>query len=382
MRNRIWHKLAILSAIFLTGCWDAGEVEKLFLPFAVALDVHAKDQEIKFSFLSPAFQERTSSEVVVLKGTGRSIADAAQNAQEKVHKEINMGQVQVLLVAEKIAQEKGIGAYLAYFARDPSAKGYTNLLICKGAAEDALDMKVEATAFISELINEAVKLNFPDDRSPGRILRNFLNTYYKQGIEPSLPYLETQYVDGEAVGINICKIAAFQGDRMVGVLGERETLGYKIVKGDAKWYLLTISNVEYLERQNNQNETKGFSTMRILKVKSKIKPQISGETPRFIVEVQVKGDIIEHNPSGSIKLFEDQYIEELEKKFQIEVKKLIDEMLEQIQKGYKTDIVGFGRTLRAYYPAYFHAESWKEEFTDVEIDVKVEVHIRTIGISG
>ncbi len=367
--------------VLLTGCWDAEEVDDIFLPFAIAVDSYESVGDIKVSILAPSFSRKIQDEVVVLKGTGRSIIEAKQNMQIKVHKEINIGHVQVLLLSKQLAQEQRISPFLKSLSRNPRIKEYLNIFIMDGNAEEAFDLRLQSTPFPSEIMNTGAKLNYPDMRSPSRTLRTFLNDLKQEGIEPSIPYLELERAEGKPIGVIMEKIAVFQDDRIVGILGKRESMGYMVMMGAAKQKQITMDHVGFNEKDKEATPQGGFASFNIFRADSRIKPYILEDEPYFTVYVNVVGEITEHKPIVQAKLLEEGHIEMMEKEFAQEFKKLIEESLQQIQKEYESDIVGFGRTLRAYYPKYFSEEEWKKQFKDVKIKVKVNVKIRSIGVA-
>jgi spore germination protein KC len=369
-----YKKIASIIAIscLLSGCWDSEEVDNIYLPFGAAVDETQNPKEIKVSFLAPNFSQKVLEDTIVLKAFGQSIGEAQQNMQTKFHHEFNPGHMQIILISEKVATEKDIVQFLDFFGRSPKVKEYMNILVTKEDADMAFDMELQSTPYPTQLINEGVQQNYEDKRYPSRTLRTFSNRCSQEGIEPSLPYLEMELCEGKPIGIIMDKIAVFRDDRMVGVLDEREALGYMLLagSGDGKRYLMT---------QNEKD--KGYASMHIFKVKSKISVHIKEGEPYFTVKVQITGDVSEYETGSTETLFEDRNIPKLETSFAREFERLIKQTVNVLQKKHQSDIVGFGRVLKGRYPEYFQENRWRDQFEDIKIQVEVKVKIRTIGVS-
>ncbi len=356
----------------MTGCWDSEEVDNIYLPFGAAVDETQNPKEIKVSFLAPNFSQKVLDDTIVLKGLGQSIGEAQQNMQTKFHHEFNPGHMQIILISEKVATDNNIVQFLEFFGRSPKIKEYINILVTKEDADMAFDMELQSTPYPTQLIHEGVQQNYEDKRYPSRTIRTFFNRWSQEGIEPSLPYLEMELSEGKPIGIIMDKIAVFRDDRMVGVLDERESLAYMLLTGSG-------IGKRYFMPQNEKH--KGYASMDIFKVKSKISVHIKEGEPYFTAKVQITGDVSEYETGSTETLFEDRNIPKLERNFAAEFEQLITQAVTVLQKKHQSDIVGFGRILKGRYPEDFQEDRWREQFEDIKIQVEVQVKIRTIGVS-
>ena len=78
-------------------------------------------------------------------------------------------------------------------------------------------------------------------------------------------------------------------------------------------------------------------------------------------------------------LNEDKTREEVEKFLSKELTKDFNEVIQKMQEA-KSDVVGFGRTVRAFHPHLWNKGKWSDTFPDLDINVKVEAEITRTGI--
>lgn len=371
--------LIFIQMIFLVGCWDTADIDKAYFPFAIAIDSNPEEGSFKFSYLAPSVAREVGEETVILKGMARSLGEAQQNVQYKFHHRFSLGQTQVLIIQEEVARANPISSFLDYFGRSPKTKEYMNLVICKQPGEQAFDMHLQSTPYPSTIINEGINRNFPNMKVPSRTMRTFFNALSQEGIEPSLPYLMLEISEGTPIGIILEQVAVFYQDQMIGILDARESLGFMILRSAGENKQFTISHHGMHDERHREN-TSGFSTIRIQNVSTKIRSFIEKDEPGFHITVDLEGDIVEHEPQEEVKLLEKNHIQLLEASYEREIQKLLKETLYQLQKQYRSDIVGFGHILRAQNPAYFDEETWRDIFEEIEIDMDVNVSIRSIGV--
>ena len=70
---------------------------------------------------------------------------------------------------------------------------------------------------------------------------------------------------------------------------------------------------------------------------------------------------------------------ELEEHLSKELTKDFNGVIKKLQAS-KSDIVGFGRTVRAFHPHLWKKGKWSDTFSELDIQAKVEVEITRTGI--
>ena len=69
-------------------------------------------------------------------------------------------------------------------------------------------------------------------------------------------------------------------------------------------------------------------------------------------------------------LDEDKIRKELEDFLSNELTKDFNEVIKKIQEA-KSDVIGFGRTARAFHPTLWKKGKWQDTFSEIPINVKV-----------
>ncbi len=70
---------------------------------------------------------------------------------------------------------------------------------------------------------------------------------------------------------------------------------------------------------------------------------------------------------------------ELEEFLSNELTKDFNEVIKKIQEA-KSDVIGFGRTARAFHPTLWNKGKWQDTFSEIPINVKVQADITRTGI--
>ncbi len=118
-------------------------------------------------------------------------------------------------------------------------------------------------------------------------------------------------------------------------------------------------------------------------MKSRIKPQVKGGRISFTVDISTEGKLREDwlLPGNA---FEQEFIKKAEKVTEKEILRLAEKALAKTQKDFKVDVAGFGKRLSIHYPQVWKEvkKEWDNQFSNVPVEVKVNVHIQEYGTRG
>ena len=387
----------------LTGCWDRLEIEERAVVLGVGIDKaeqalpkpseaisHPADKQLN---ITKAGLIKVSAQIAVpgriplgpgegggggggqktiwvVEATGYTVADAFNVLQQRVSRPLFFGHLRIIVVAEKVAK-KGIENLNDYFRRNPEVRRTNWMVICKGEATAIMHASPQLervpTLYLMTTMDQAVKMG----RFPNDFLGVFWNASSAKGKEGYLPYMEMMENDN----VQISGLAMFRGDRMVMTTTPREIIHYMGImgmrEGGGEAYAKLEGMKEYFMFQSRTRQ-------------SMFKVSLQNGKPYIKVTTIIEGNLLSKS-SESISLKSD-------------VIRAVEVQLEkQAAEGYRnliaktqladSDIFGFGEYIRAKQPSYWNAniqtsEKWREHYKELKIDVKVDVHIRRVGMKA
>jgi spore germination protein len=82
--------------------------------------------------------------------------------------------------------------------------------------------------------------------------------------------------------------------------------------------------------------------------------------------------------------FKNEFLKKAEKSSEKEVKRLVGNVLEKMQKEYKTDVAGFGNRLRIEHPKVWNKvkKDWDQTFSEAPINYDVKLTLNDYGTTG
>ncbi len=96
------------------------------------------------------------------------------------------------------------------------------------------------------------------------------------------------------------------------------------------------------------------------------------------VRLKMEGDVIEStfpadfSKQSTVRKLQDRVAKEYEKRAQ--------KMIEKVQKKYKSDVLGFGRQLKAFHYDIWKDIDWDKDFSEAQINVVYDVKLRRTGM--
>lgn len=379
--------------LLLSGCWDRIELENRESVIGLAVDIINEESEHnsgKFMYKVAAQIAipgqipmgevrgdlsggggRVLDNVLVTEAIGNTIDHALQNMQDKLAHELFLGQLQVVIISETMA-ERGVTQLNEFFQRRPEVRRTLWALVCTKNATEVLNtplpMERIPALHISSMFKTAERLG----RFPKVKIGDFWNVQEKKGQEPILPLIKL--VEDELVQMD--GLAYFVDNQMVGTLTTDQITFYSILMGEnpgGATTLITLSDAE----ENVMIE----SIFRTIKRNVKL----INDAPYVDLQVSITTKIREKSKEA-IDLSNPQTIDfiknEAEKYFTDGIKNLIA----QTQKD-SVDIFGFGEYVRAKHPRYWDEhiktkQGWREKYKDLTINVKTNVEIQRIGMKS
>ncbi|MDR2505245.1 MAG: Ger(x)C family spore germination protein [Oscillospiraceae bacterium] len=383
MIRRILALVMVLSTIlFACGCNGSVELNKLAIVMAIGVD--ASDADGKASDDKYMVTVQVVRPAVLRAGASGGSGDsdtASFNAHEKgnavysalaklsnmTSRQIFMKQCEALIIGREVAEDD-ITPVLEYFLRNEEGRMTIPVFI---AADTALDVLSESTYLESmpavQLAGLATNHKYTDKAyavSVFELTRDLLSV----ARQPLIPIIDT-FLDGAGERkARITGLAVFKKNRMVGVLESDEIFGAHIINGVFDNGLIVI------ERGGQTAEfmiSSAESDMRIRFENGKFGASLSVSVECQVVSTTFADDIFD---TTAAKRLSDYAGDELLRKIELAIDKA---------RELNTDFLGVGQLAYQKYPKEYARldGGWSAAFTDVPIDVDLQVSMLLMGAS-
>ncbi|NRD76891.1 Ger(x)C family spore germination protein [Bacillus sp. BRMEA1] len=379
--------MLILLPFFLSGCWDSMELNDRAIELAWGIDA-AKGKKIQIStqVIIPSkigWGQGNSGgggqgkNYFVETGIGNDTLEAVEKMQTKLSRKIFRGQRRVIVVGEKLAR-KGIKNILDTYTRDPSINLLTDIFVIKGGtARNFLE-----TSYPLESIPAVGALK--EYNQIGALKQvgflQFLLSASSEGSCPTIPTLlfspSASSAEGqkqEEKGFRIAGSGIFNKElKLIGFLNLEEGKVLRWVTG----------NLDFLTITSRVPREKGYISLDVNKVDSKIQPLVQGNKVKFLVKLTGQGSIRENNTS--LDLTDVKNIAIVQQALDTQAEKMVLRTIRKVQKEYGTDIFGFSDAIQQKDLRQWKSlkKNWDQEFSEAEISVKANLLVRKIGVTG
>ncbi|MDR4929648.1 Ger(x)C family spore germination protein [Peribacillus simplex] len=378
----------------LTGCWSSHEIEEQSLGIGLAFD-NAKQSSIEkklneqgdgyskkdlitatYQFITPQVASSTTKQsgpqqksYVNVSETGDSVLQMTRELSLRSEHPLDAHHMKVIVISEKLAKSYGLEQLLDFNLRDNDFRPSCLVLISKGRASNTLETKTarEIPAFrLVGIVENAYRT--------ARILppMSLIKVESKIKSESSFLLQNVLSVNGE---VKFAGAAVIDGKthKMSGTWNEEELEGVTWITGKGKGGV-----VKSLGKETGQ-----LIVYEIESMKSTIIPRVKGDNISFDVNIESVGRLSE-NWVVSGDSFKNEFLKKAEKSSEKEVKRLVGNVLEKMQKEYQVDVAGFGNRLRIEHPKVWKKvkKDWDQTFSETPINYHVKLTIKDYGTSG
>lgn len=373
--------------LMLTGCWSSKEITELMIVTGMGVDRDSDTGEYKVTLqiINPgeiASQTKTERlEVTTYQTTGESIYEVMRRISTEVPRKMYLSHIQLVIFGEELAKE-GIGKTLDFISRNHEFRTDFFILVSKGSsAEDVLNVltPTEASPSVSlySAINVSEKIWAP---TKGVHLDELLNTLVSDGKQPVLTGVK---VSGDrdkgdevssleqikpAAITKITGFAAFNKDKLVGWLTEKESKGYNYIISNIT---STVGSIPC--------EDGGIIALEVKKAKTDLQSNIKDGKPSITIKTNIEADLGEIQ--CHMDLTKTATIKQIEDDASKQVQTLMEHSITKAKEEFKSDIFGFGETIHRQHPKAWKKlkGNWDETFQDLEISFDIHYDIRRIG---
>ncbi|MBN2979982.1 MULTISPECIES: Ger(x)C family spore germination protein [Cohnella] len=360
----------------IAGCWDREEVNGLAIVTSVGLDRKESGAvEMTLEIIVPKQEDGSRAQsgsqpggggqTIVRSAEGETAADAVSKLQAKLPRTIYWGQLEMLVVGEKLARA-GFREQLDYLVRDNEVRLRVQPFVFGGSVRDffASGYSLEQTK-ADFLGGEAARL-FPKPMTMNRLIQKMTDE-----TEDAVVPLINLSRDGKETAPYIKGYAVLSEGRMAGEMDEEAFSG-------TKWVLEQLHrDIETVKLEASPP----LVSLMVMSAKTRLIPHLKGDRPAMEIRIETELSIIQNTTPYA--LADPEYIRKTEKAEAEHIRRKVELAVERAQKM-KSDVFGFGEAINRSRPREWNRMKarWKQVFPSLEVEVAVRVNVRRIGMNN
>ncbi|HEX3030554.1 MAG TPA: Ger(x)C family spore germination protein [Clostridia bacterium] len=394
--------LAVIIQIILPGCWDYMEYEQMAHVIAVGVDFSVDTgnfttsiqhiPSIKSGNTGTGSSKSSPNQVgSVHTATDKTFYGCLAKLQQVVALKMFYGYQKVMVIGKEAAENK-LSDILELHDRSPMPRNTAYLVFVSGKAQNTLaTLDADSSISSGQEIFNLINLSPLSNSSYPITVQDFLEMLSIGGLEATAPYITTTAKDNEAPEAKggkegpyeldiqregdqiITATAVFKSDRFIGLLNNKENLGYGWITGKA---------IKPYKTSMVSGSTENVLYYHIGKSKSKIKVKLIEGKPVIHVSVNTVGNLTKYYGGKGSEFLSPEQINDAEKKLSESIRSDIEAALAKAQKEYKSDIFGFGFALFRKSPKLWrnvYEKKWEDTFPDILVNIKVKTKIINTG---
>ncbi|USK70825.1 Ger(x)C family spore germination protein [Peribacillus asahii] len=398
--DKVYRSISIFCLLFLvTGCWDQNEIEERGFVIGTAIDMvkgqtddsvgemseeeRKEKYKLTYQFVVPGNfigggsgggqsggGASEGKPFLNLTAEGTSIHQITRKMAAETSRKPYLEHINLIVLSEELARKGHLKDAMDFFVRDHEMRRVAKVMVAEGEARKVLEINPQhekmPVLFIDSLSENIVKHG--TSLSPINI--GDVHSYLLKGNSFVIPRIVIKDNKGIILGAAMFNS---QNQEMIGTLNESETLGLNFITEKVESAVL-----EFL--MNGQ-----LVAFEIKGAKSKIEADVSDKDQiKFTVKINVDGNVGE--VYGDVALKNRSVLSEIEEKTAKEIERIINGVIDKVQKKYKVDVFELGAYLKQE-----HYKTWKQVnkewdkgenyFSKSVVDVQVRVDVRQIGAS-
>jgi len=371
----------IIMPIFLSGCWDSHELNKLSIVSGLGWDIDPDTGEVTLTYQSIIPSEIKSSSssygggepkggsplrtIKLDQDTGSSPYDVLSRYAQHASR-IPFYQHTQVYVFGKEGVQRGIYPFLDTQARNPVSRPNALMVVsAEKKASDILEIQDGLENIQAFGMAAVIKLSATFSKYPAVTVLQFQNRLLSKTTAPIAPMVgifeETGPEGEKSRKIRVIGTAVFKGDRMIGQLNERESSGLLWAINKIKIGFVMIPE----------------ASLEIVTAKSKIVPELQGDQVKITIEIDEESNLVEYKGHQDMN---SDIVQELEKG---QAKEIESQVRAAVDKSFAldADVFGLGDAVHRKYKKEWKdlKPKWDDIYPRIEVVVKVKTHLNEIG---
>jgi len=361
--------LILANSLFLAGCWNYREIDTLRFVAGIAIDKSETGDQ--YLLTVETVDIKNGGESIMSSNTitvaGDTLLDAKKNMDSISGKKLYFAHARVAVLSQDVAKE-GAVKVIDWLARNAELREDIEVLVSQeSTAKAILETGSKTDQIISFELDKVLKNQKTIANAPEKELWNLINDLGGNGISAVLPLVSLKKVNSRTLP-SVVGTAVFKKDKLVGFLNDDDTRDLLFIQNKVDGGSLV---------QNGEGDNAGSKvSLKILDNRTKLKPVEKDGNVEISIEIKTTVAIDEIEGT-------ENYIDEpgrlrLEKTAEESMKKSIENVIQEVQMKYNSDIFGFGAKVKADMPGTWKEIEtlWDDKFKDLKVSVHPELTIK------
>lgn len=362
----------LLIPLIITGCWDKVEIEERAHVSAVGIDKYIAESEdsntrnnFVFTFSFPEHQKEKPKDIVV-STVGDTLYSVSKIMADRSNKELFLGHLRTVIIShDVIKDERAFRQILDGIENNELLSRRVILAMTEDSASEIIKIVPATENMLGEFVSEIFRRRDKIPRTVGRSIGDTLRDLHENG-NTIIAKIMPGKADVKIAGAGIIGNFQFRG-----WLGEVDTAYLLVLRGDTK----RLSGMA-VQHENH------ITPVDIRLERPKVKLIEDRKKIKILIEIKMEGDVKQSYFESDEDMLEDKTVKEVEELITETIKEKLYSSIYQIQKEFRTDVIGIDRYLRQSHHRLWKAveEDWEEIFPNIDINVAVDMKIRRIGL--
>lgn len=343
--------LLIISIFLLTGCYDYKELKDIDVITGVGIDYEDGEYVVTLEILrATASGDKQELKTVLVQSEDEVFSKAFETNYTKISKLTYFSHLQLIVVSEEVAQEKGMQEIIDFLLRTSKIGNTFYTAVANGySAYEIFDNKQKDEAVATYLVTLLKNSNENSFITVDNQFDLLTSKLLSKGHDIYLPSITIEEEDFKVSGL-----AIFDGFDMVGYIEDKYS---------------TILSLATMSSMNNIYVNDGINAINIDKSDYKIEV----EKDKITIVLSLEGTIKSLDKEFSLKdedtftWFEDHFSELIKKELETSIQEL---------RYYNSDILGLGNKYYKKYPRKYHDGIGNE----IDYEIKVDLDVNKFGI--
>ncbi|MNW50956.1 hypothetical protein D3C74_284260 [compost metagenome] len=361
LRHQMPVVLGLLALVLiLAGCSQNRIVDNIKILSVLGVN---RDKE-EYQAVGLYVDHLRGDKIMPLQGKGENMELLLSEMNMQSPHPIHLGKLRLLVFDRRMA-EQGVAHFLHTFCRNPLIS--TSMIVAISEQPPERLFRNLEGEHREALPYYLIEQNIMSDNVPLNNLQIFLFNYYGEGRDPFAPYLSENH-DGK---IELTGLGIFHDDRLKLVLGAKETLLLKMLKGRGTGGILPITvSTEPGYRTAAFNVFKGRPLLRL--------SRDAGAT-KLTIHLRLEG-MLKEPPSGvnmRDPVVYREIVSMLERQIDLGETKLLNKLRDQ-----GVDPLGVGDFVRAHRRSWDEEAFYKREYPNMRFELHTQITLKESGIGN
>lgn len=391
LKKRIIIGNLIIMAVVLTSCTGLREVSDLGIVTTTAIDVDNGEILLTHEVIVPETNPSTSDnsrKVIYVQSRGKTVFDAIRNGTLIFDRKLFLAHNRIFILGEDFAKE-GVSSAFNFYVYDDEPRESAFIVVAKGSkGYDVMGINGGLSNTPGKYLSDLLENHVLNLKSRDFSLVEFLRYFLKDSnsviaVVERIEQKEINKEENQSIknSLNVEGGAAFKGDQLIGYYDGDEMKGFNFIVDEFKNGLIVFETPDELMAESELiAESRIYTVVEVKKSKTEKRVEIIDEELHLIIDVNIKGSLIED--MKGLKVSNKDILHSVELASSNQVKHYINMTMEKAQKEFKIDLFSISNLVHTKYPDLWKeiSDDWESIFSDLDYTVNVKVDMVRTGL--